>query len=199
MFKPAKRSSNHISNHHHLMHRQIKHNRKTYKIIRMTRSFATAAVFITSVLTASVLLPAVESRSVPTSSVGKAAGYHHRVGRRFRRPSATAALLEAASGGGGDSSSSEEDLPLDIAAVASPHTARIETDDDSSEENLDEKEDNEDDYDLDDIEALEHLKTGELTRLLHLLESLRKGSLQVHQISGNDAAQLNLLLDKFGL
>jgi len=195
MFKPGKRS-NYTSNHHPVHRQQTKHNKKTYKIIRMTRSFATAAVFITSVLTASVLLPAVESRSIPTSSVGKAAGYHHRISRRFRRPSATAAIVESANGG--DSSSSEEDLPQ-AATPYAEHTggAATETDDDSSEEDLEEKEDN--DNDLDDIEALEHLKTRELMRLLHLLESLRGGSLQVHQISGNDAAQLNLLLDKFGL
>jgi len=129
-----------------------------------------AALIITVLAASAFVVPAAEARSVAVGG-----GPRGRVNRRVRRPIRNFSL-----------ESSEEDSIEDA--------VHDDLNEDSSED-----EDEDDDYDREDVEAMRHLQTKELMRLLHLLESLRGGSLQVHQISGNDAAQLNFLLDKFGL
>ena len=83
------------------------------------------------------------------------------------------------------------------------HSSILDSSEESSEEDLDDnledifEEDSDEDSNEDDATFFKPYDTSELLRILHLLNDLQKGRVQISHISGSDAKSINLLLDRF--
>jgi len=83
------------------------------------------------------------------------------------------------------------------------HSSILDSSEESSEEDLDDnledifEEDSDEDSNENDVTFFKPYDTSELLRILHLLNEIQTGRVQISHISGSDAKSINLLLDRF--